>query len=58
VSSASEQFIDSTLNDTAKYLYACAEHAVGSSLDVYLDAADALMDVLGMWADEDAGSVA
>jgi len=54
MSSVSERFIDSVLNDTAKYLYAAAENVAGTEgFDVYMDAADALMDVLGYWADGD-----
>jgi hypothetical protein len=55
MSSVSERFIDSVLNDTAKYLYAAAENVVGTEgFDVYMDAADALMDVLGYWVDTEA----
>jgi hypothetical protein len=54
MSSVSERFIDSVLNDTAKYLYAAAENVTGTEgFDVYMDAADALMDVLGYWHDGD-----
>ena len=54
MSSGSDRFIEAVLNDTAKYLYAAAENVTGTEgFDVYMDAADALMDVLGYWADGD-----
>ena len=55
MSGPSERFIDAALNDTAKYLYAAAENVTGTEgFDVYMDAADALLDVLGYWADGEA----
>jgi len=53
VKGPNERFIDSALNDTAMYLYLLADATAGASYDVYMDAADALLDVIGMWEDGD-----
>jgi hypothetical protein len=45
---------DAIINDIARYLYRSAGNADGQRRDTYMDAADALMDVLGMWADDEA----
>ena len=53
MSGPNDGFIESVLNDAAQYLYQLADNAVGTNFDVYIDAADAILDVIGMWADED-----
>jgi hypothetical protein len=50
---ASLQLEDDVINSVAKYLYSLAELSAGHTQNVYLDAADALMDVMGMWADDE-----
>jgi hypothetical protein len=44
---------EDVFNAVAKYLYTLAAITAGQSEEVYLDAADALMDVLAMWADDE-----
>jgi hypothetical protein len=43
---------EALINDVAKQLYKLASQRDGDAQDVYIDAADALMDVLAMWADD------
>jgi hypothetical protein len=43
---------EALFNDVAKHLYKLASQRDGDAQDVYIDAADALMDVLAMWADD------
>lgn len=47
------QCIDGVVNSVARYLYELAGAAVGDVQDIYTDAADALMDVLTLWGNNE-----